>query len=66
MIELKVTGKCESCPAIDPVIDKLYGEGTVAAILVTCRNEMLCRHLEKYIANDIAGSDPPKIEELDI
>lgn len=69
MIELKATGICEHCPALDPELVKLWSsdnEGIPAAVAVRCRNEQLCRHLEMYISSDIVGSDPPKVEELDI
>ena len=66
MIELKLTGKCERCHALDLDLVRLCGNGRTAEMAVICRNEELCGHLEMYIANDIVGADPPKVEELEI
>ena len=66
MIELKVTGICAGCPAIDLDIVRLQGNGRTVETAVICRNGQMCRHLEMYISSDIVGSDTPKVEELEI
>ncbi len=62
MIELKVTGVCEGCPAIDLEFEKVYSDEEVSAVLVACRNGEMCYHLEKHISNGIRAADLPNLE----
>lgn len=62
MIELKVTGICEGCPAIDLEFEKVYSNGDVSAVLVACRNVRLCDHVAKHILSEIRDEDPPNLE----
>lgn len=48
MIEVKVTGKCIGCPALDIEPTKLIFSGhTAYETLIKCKNEPLCERLEK-------------------
>lgn len=50
MIELKLSGKCVGCPAIDPDVISLCGDGDVIVEqLVRCNNAGLCGHLEDHL-----------------
>lgn len=62
MITINLTGKCENCPAIDPTIRKLYAGDEVAGIFISCENNTLCEHLERYIAKNLAAEEHQKPE----
>ena len=53
MIELKITGKCAGCPAIDLIYDskemKREGKAIMVFPSIKCRNAKLCQRLERYI-----------------
>lgn len=62
MISLEMTGKCAACPAIAPRISLLYAEDAAAEAFVTCENEQLCEHLERYITKNLTAMKPQKLE----
>ena len=45
MIELKITGRCESCPGRDLKLNE-FEDGSAE---VYCRNLELCQHIERHI-----------------
>lgn len=48
MIELKVTGICAGCPAIDLDIVRLQRNGRTVETAVICRNEQMCRKQKQF------------------
>lgn len=62
MIELKRTGKCEACPAIQPEIKSCF-TSEEAYFTVECKNFGLCQHLERFIAeHPYTGPEPRELD----
>jgi len=51
-VSLQITGKCENCPGLDPVVSELFFEAEKLHI-VACRNANLCARLEKHIREQL-------------
>ena len=52
MIELKVSGKCLGCPAMDLTILDLQSDGNRIQH-VRCKNEIVCEFLEEKIKKEM-------------
>lgn len=51
-VSLQITGKCKNCPALDPIVSKLFF-GADALNVISCRNTKLCASLEKHIREQL-------------
>lgn len=66
-IELKMTGVCEGCRALDLEIERLYtGDGGCYTV-AKCKNGGICKriaqHVTKYMAeHPYTGPDPLKLD----
>jgi len=66
-IELKISGKCQGCPAAEPVLERFYA-GSNTELVARCKNLQLCQHLEKHLMQyiDEHPYTGPELKDLDI
>lgn len=62
MIEVKISGKCVSCPACDLEVNRLFSGLVTKETTVYCRNAQLCRHLEKFISDRLLAAEQAEKE----
>ena len=60
MVEVKLTGKCKGCSEFEAKVSKLYSFDGPTATMVTCENELLCDHLERYLKETLSHGEKEK------
>ena len=48
-IELRLTGECKGCPALDVQIMPVYAGGEIVEVSAICNNQGLCAAVRRHL-----------------
>ena len=57
MIEVKISGKCKGCPALELDVVRLMSALGCVEAAVNCKNALLCEHLEHHIKSRLFAAN---------